>query len=73
MLTLSQVRLVEGCGELPIILDLMASACKREKTQSITAADLAFLRALNTVGQELDYFMQTKAIEYKMKKQLASR
>jgi hypothetical protein len=48
MLTLSQVRLIDGCGELPSILDLMASACKREKPRSITAADLAFLRALNT-------------------------
>ncbi|HTD74168.1 MAG TPA: hypothetical protein VK652_11625 [Steroidobacteraceae bacterium] len=73
MLTLSQVRLGEGCGELPSILDLMASACTREKSQSITAADLAYLRALNTVGQEVDYFMQKKDIEAKMKKQLASR
>jgi len=73
MLTLSQVRLSEGCGELPSILDLMASACAREKSQSITAADLAYLRALNTVGQEVDYFMQKKDIEAKMKKQLASR
>lgn len=73
MLTLSQVRLSEGCGELPSILDLMASACTREKSQSITAADLAFLRALNTVGQELHYSMQKTDIEAKMKKQLASR
>ena len=73
MLTLSQVRLIEGCGELPSILDLMASACKREKPQSITAADLAYLQALNTVGQEVDYFMQKTDIEAKMKKQLAGR
>jgi hypothetical protein len=64
---------ISGCGELPSILDLMASACKREKPQSITAADLAYLRALNTVGQEVSYFMQKTAIEAKMKKQLASR
>jgi hypothetical protein len=73
MLTLSQVRLTDGCGELPSILDLMATACTREKPKSITAADLAFLRALNTVGQEVDYFMQTKAIEFEMKEQLTSR
>ena len=73
MLTLSQVRLSDGCGELPSILDLMASACKHEKPQAITAADLAYLRALNTVGQEVDYFMQKADIEAKMKKQLASR
>jgi hypothetical protein len=73
MLTLSQVRLIEHCGELPSILDLMATACTREKSQSITAADIAYLRALNTVGQEVDYFMQKKDIEIKMKKQLTSR
>jgi len=73
MLTLSQVRLIDGCGELPSILDLMATACTRKKAQSITAADLAYLRALNLVGQEVDYFMQKKDIEAKMKKQLESR
>ena len=72
-LTLSQVRLTDGCGELPSILDLMATACTREKSQSITAADLAYLRALNTIGQEVDYFMQTRAIEFKMKEQLTNR
>ena len=73
MLTLSQVRLIDRCGELPSILDLMATACTRKKSQSITAADLAYLRSLNTVGQEVDYFIQTKAIEFKMKEQLTSR
>jgi hypothetical protein len=70
MLTLSQVRLIDGCGELPSILDLMASACKREKPRSITAADLAYLRALNTVGQGVGYSMQKAEIEAKMKKLL---
>jgi hypothetical protein len=73
MLTLAQVRLIDRCGELPSILDLMATACTRKQSQSITAADLAYLRSLNTVGQEVDYFMQTKAIEFKMKEQLTSR
>jgi hypothetical protein len=41
MLTLSQVRLIDRCGELPSILDLMATACTRKKSQSITAANLA--------------------------------
>jgi hypothetical protein len=73
VLTLSQVRLIDHCGELPSILDLMATACAREKSQSITAADLAYLRSLNTVGQEVAYSIQTKAIEFKMKEQLISR
>ena len=73
MLTLSQVHLIDSCGALPSILDLLATACTREKSQSITAADMAYLRALNTVGQEVDYFMQTLDLEAKMKKQLVSR
>ena len=71
MLTLSQLRLMDGCGVLPSILELMATACSREKSQSITAADLAYLQSLNTVGQEVDYSMQKMAIEIKMRQQFA--
>ena len=73
MLTLSQMRLTDGCGVLPSILDLMAANCTREKSQSITAADLAYLQSLNTVGQEVDYSMQKMAIEVKMRNQFAGR
>jgi hypothetical protein len=73
MLTLSQMRLTDGCGVLPSILDLMATACTGAKSQSITAADLAYLKALNTVGQEVDYSMQKMAIEIKMRQQFAGR
>jgi hypothetical protein len=52
---------------------MMATACTRKKSQSITAADLAYLRSLNTVGQEVDYSIQKKAIEFKMKEQLTSQ
>ena len=71
MLTLSQVRLSDGCMSV-YILDLMASACKLEKPQAITAADLAYLRAQHLLAK-VDYFMQKADIEAKMKKQLASR
>jgi len=73
MIALSQIRLTDGCGVLPSILDLMATACTREKSQSITAADLAYLKSINTVGQELDYSMQKVAIEVKMRQQLEGR
>lgn len=73
MVVLSQVRLMDGCGELPSILDLMAANCSREKSQSITAADLAYLRALNTVGQEQDYSMQKATIEDKMRQEFTGR
>jgi hypothetical protein len=51
----------------------MTTACTREKPQAITAADLAYLRALNTVGQEVDYSMQKTAIGIKMRQQFAGR
>jgi len=73
MVTLSQMQLTDGCGVLPSILDLMATACTREKSQSITAADLAYLQALNTVGQEVEYSMQKTAIEINMRQQFAGR
>jgi hypothetical protein len=73
MLTLSQVRLTDGCGVLPSILDLMSTACTREKPQSITAADIDYLRALNTVGQEVEYSMQKTAIAIRMRQEFAGR
>jgi hypothetical protein len=73
MVTLSQMQLTDGCGVLPSILDLMATACTLEKSQSITAADMAYLQALNTVGREVDYSMQKTAIEIKMREDFARR
>jgi len=43
VLALTKPRLLDGCGRLPSIFDLMASACTTEKTDSITAGDLAYL------------------------------
>ena len=73
MVTLSQVRLSDDCGVLPSILDFFATACTREKSQSITGADIAYLQALNTVGQGVDYSMQKMAIEIKMRQEFAGR
>jgi hypothetical protein len=62
MVTLQQTRLNEGCGELPSILDLMASECGSERSDSITAGDLAYLRALYTVGIAREIRQQRAAI-----------
>jgi hypothetical protein len=62
MVTLQQTRLIEGCGELPSILDLMASACGSERPDSITAGDLAYLRALYTIGIAREIRQQRAAI-----------
>jgi hypothetical protein len=41
LLSLPQIQLIDGCGELPSILDLMAAACKLEKSDSITGGGIA--------------------------------
>lgn len=47
MLALSQAPSLDACGELPSILDLMASDCPgRAKPQALTDSDMAFLKAL---------------------------
>lgn len=47
MLTLSVAQSPDHCDSLPSILDLMSSSCgTREKPTTITAGDLAFLKAL---------------------------
>jgi len=62
MVTLQQTRLIDGCGELPSILDLMAPACGSERSDSITSGDLAYLRALYTVNIARDIRQQRAAI-----------
>jgi hypothetical protein len=47
MLTLSVIQLPDHCDPLPSILDAMSPSCAtREKPKSMTAGDLAFLKAL---------------------------
>jgi hypothetical protein len=73
MVTLQQTRLIDGCGELPSILDLMASACDSERSESITAGDLAYLRALYTVGIAREVRQQRAAIAGVMYREFATR
>jgi hypothetical protein len=47
MMALSQAQSLDDCNEMPSILDLMSSGCPaREKPQSITPSDMAYLKAL---------------------------
>lgn len=71
MLILQQTRLIDGCGLLPSILDLMASACGSERSDSITAGDLAYLRALYTVDIARELRQQRAAIAGVMFRELA--
>jgi hypothetical protein len=71
MLILQQARLMDGCAQLPSILDLMASACGTERSDSITAGDLAYLRALYTVNIARELLQQRAAISGLMFRELA--
>lgn len=47
MLTLTQMASLDGCSELPSIIDVLSSGCgAREKPQALTDADTAYLKAL---------------------------
>ena len=47
LLALSTEISLDSCGDLPSVLDLLSSNCEaREKPQSLTAGDTAYLRAL---------------------------
>ncbi len=70
MLTLSVVQSPDHCDLLPSILDLMASSCSaRERPTAMTAADLAFLKALYYRNTGLGPSLSRAAIEDNMTRQ----
>ena len=73
MATLSQTRIIDGCGELPSILDLMAPDCKSEKSEAITGGDMAYLRALYSIDMRKELFLQRAEIENRMMQEFAGR
>jgi hypothetical protein len=73
MATLSQTRIIDGCGELPSILDLMAPDCKSEKSEAITGGDMAYLRALYSIDMRKELFLQRAEIESRMMQEFAGR
>lgn len=73
MVTLSQVRFGEGCGDLPSILDMLAPGCQAAKSDSITAGDLAYLRALYLVRLDQAIGPQRVSIEDAMMRLLKAQ
>jgi len=71
MLVLSQTRQQDACGQLPSILDLMAPGCNREKPTSVTAGDLAFLRALYVSDLRTPYYAEMGSLSGKVLAELA--
>jgi len=70
MMALSQMRLTDGCGELPSILDLMTPTCRSATADSITAGDIAYLKALYSIDLGHDVSMQRSSIEDMMMRDL---
>jgi len=74
MLTLSVVQSPDHCDPLPSILDLMSSSCgNREMPTSLTAGDLAFLKALYYRNTGLGPSLSRAAIQDNMVQQFKLR
>jgi hypothetical protein len=74
MMVLSQSRSPDTCGQLPSIIDLMASNCgEKEKPSQITAGDLAFLRALYSINLEEPLELEKSSLEDNIVRQFERR
>jgi hypothetical protein len=74
MMTLSQAKSPDTCGQLPSIVDLLASNCgNREKPSQITAGDIAFLRGLYSLNVGEPDYLQSSDIQNKMMREFAGR
>ena len=74
MLTLSVAQSPDHCDPLPSILDVMSSSCgTREQPATMTAGDLAFLKALYYLNTGLGPSLSRSQIQDNMTRQLAQR
>lgn len=70
MLALSLIQSPDHCDPLPSILDVMSTGCAtREKPKTMTAGDLAFLKALYSRNWEYGLSPARADIEYSMMQQ----
>jgi hypothetical protein len=70
MLALSLIQSPDHCDPLPSILDVLSPSCgNREKPRSMTAADLAFLKALYYRNYVYGRSPPRASIEYSMRQQ----
>jgi hypothetical protein len=74
LLTLSRPVSLDGCGQLPSIIDLMSPVCGSNSTStSVTAGDTAYLRALYSLNMEQPLSLQRMDIQDKMMRQFQTR
>ena len=73
MLVLAQPRSLAACDSLPSILDLMSPNCgDQDKPKTLTAADLAYLKALYAVSSDQNIHAQQDDISDQMRRELTA-
>ena len=74
MVALSQPQSLDGCSELPSIVDLLSSTCAAgAKSEAMTAGDIAYLRALYSTYMEQPLSLQRSDIRNKMMQEFGVR
>jgi hypothetical protein len=74
LLTLSRPASLDGCGQLPSIIDLMSPICGSDSTSTaMTAGDTAYLRALYSLNMEQSLSLQRMDIQDKMMREFKTR
>jgi hypothetical protein len=74
MLTLTRIGSLDGCSELPSIMDLLSSGCDaRDKPQALTDADTAYLKALYSSGLEMNLNIEQADMRDRMVKVIMGR
>ncbi len=67
LLSLAKARSLDACTDLPSITDLLASSCDaREKPETLTAADFAYLKALYAADLTATRSMEREDVDHGM-------
>jgi hypothetical protein len=73
MLSLSRMAQLDQCAPLPSITDLLASGCAAPPTDSLTAADRAYLKALYSADLEQSVSMERADVRGQMMRQIEGK
>ncbi len=74
MLALTRMGSLDGCNDLPSIIDLLSSGCgEREKPQTLTDADTAYLKALYSADLEMNLNIERGDMRDRMVKVIMGR
>jgi hypothetical protein len=72
MLALAQITLPDGCQQLPSVLNMLAENCG-QKTNALTANDIAFLQGLYKMGPDRTARIQKGEVAYQMQQSLEGK